>query len=102
MNGVITLGEMRAKGMTMLEVASCRCERRARLRIERLIAHDSPVPRVALYGRGDPSRRMVGESPLRTARGADYRADLLPAVVARGVGARGPGPSVRRNPPAQL
>lgn len=36
--GVITLGEMRAKGMTMLEVACRRCERRGRLRIERLIA----------------------------------------------------------------
>ena len=37
-NGVITLGEMRATGMTMLEVACRRCERRGRLRIERLIA----------------------------------------------------------------
>jgi hypothetical protein len=36
--GLITLGEMRAKGMTMLEVACRRCERRCRLRIERLIA----------------------------------------------------------------
>jgi hypothetical protein len=36
--GVITLGEMRAKGMTMLEVACRRCELRGRLRIERLIA----------------------------------------------------------------
>ena len=36
--GVTTLGEMRAKGMTMLEVACRRCERRGRLRIERLIA----------------------------------------------------------------
>jgi hypothetical protein len=43
-NGVITLGEMRAKGMTMLEVACRRCERRGRLRIERLIAeHGSGV-----------------------------------------------------------
>lgn len=38
MNGVITLGEMRAKGMTMLEVACRRCERQGRLRIERLVA----------------------------------------------------------------
>ena len=38
MNGVITLAEMRAKGMTMLEVACRRCERRGRLRIKRLIA----------------------------------------------------------------
>jgi len=37
-HGVITLGEMRAKGMTMLEVACRRCERRGRLSIERLIA----------------------------------------------------------------
>ena len=37
-NGVITLGEMRAKGMTMLEVACRRCERRGRPRIEWLIA----------------------------------------------------------------
>ena len=35
---VITLGEMRAKGMTMLEVACHRCERRGRLRIAWLIA----------------------------------------------------------------
>ena len=33
----MTLGEMRAKGMTILEVACHRCERRDRLRIERLI-----------------------------------------------------------------
>jgi len=38
MNGVITLGEMHAKGMTMLEVACRRCERRGRLSIARLIA----------------------------------------------------------------
>jgi hypothetical protein len=37
-DGVITLGAMRAKGMTMLEVACRRCERRGRLRISRLIA----------------------------------------------------------------
>jgi hypothetical protein len=36
--GVITLGEMQAKGITMLEVACRRCERRGRLSIERLIA----------------------------------------------------------------
>ena len=36
--GVITLAEMRAKGITMLEVACNRCERRGRLRIARLIA----------------------------------------------------------------
>ena len=36
--GVIALGEMRAKGMTMLEVACRRCERHGRLKIERLIA----------------------------------------------------------------
>ena len=42
--GVITLGGMRAKGMVMLEVACRRCERRGRLRIERLIAeHGSGV-----------------------------------------------------------
>ena len=42
--GVITLGDMRAKGVTMLEVACDRCERRGRLRIERLIAeHGSRV-----------------------------------------------------------
>ena len=34
---VITLAEMRAKGMTTREVACRRCERRGRLRIERLI-----------------------------------------------------------------
>lgn len=36
--GVFTLGEMRAKGGTMLEVACRRCERRGRLRISRPIA----------------------------------------------------------------
>jgi hypothetical protein len=42
--GVITLGEMRAKRMVMLDVACRRCERRGRLRIERLIAeHGSGV-----------------------------------------------------------
>ena len=49
--GVITLGEMRAKGMTMLEVACRRCERQGRLRIERLIAeHEAEVldPRAAI------------------------------------------------------
>jgi len=34
----ITLGDMQAKGMTMLEVACRRCERRGRLSIARLIA----------------------------------------------------------------
>jgi len=44
MNGVIALGEMRAKGMTMLEVACRRRERQGRLRIERLIAeHEAGV-----------------------------------------------------------
>jgi len=43
-DGVITLAEMRAKGMTMLVVACRRCERRGRLSIERLIAeHGSGV-----------------------------------------------------------
>jgi hypothetical protein len=36
--GIITLGEMRATGMVMLEVACRRCGRCGRLRIERLIA----------------------------------------------------------------
>ena len=36
--GLITLGEMRAKGMTMPEVACRRGERRGRPRIERRIA----------------------------------------------------------------
>ena len=38
MKTVITLGDMEAKGMRMLEVACRRCERRGRLRIARLIA----------------------------------------------------------------
>jgi hypothetical protein len=38
MNGMITLGDMRRRGMTMLEVACRRCERRGRLSIARLIA----------------------------------------------------------------
>ena len=37
-SGVITLAEMRAKGITMLEVSCRRCERRGRLRIDRLTA----------------------------------------------------------------
>jgi hypothetical protein len=36
--GLITLGQMQAKGMTMLEVACRKCERRGRLSIARLIA----------------------------------------------------------------
>jgi hypothetical protein len=35
---MVTLGDMRAKGMTMLEVSCDRCGRRGRLRIARLIA----------------------------------------------------------------
>ena len=42
MNGITTLGEMREKGIPMLEVACNRCERRGRLRIERLIAEYGP------------------------------------------------------------
>jgi hypothetical protein len=38
MKTVITLGDMQAKGMRMLEVACRKCERRCRLRIDRLIA----------------------------------------------------------------
>ena len=49
-NGVITLGEMQAKGMTMLAVACCRCERRGRLRIARLIAE---------YGADAPDLRQI-------------------------------------------
>ena len=47
--GVITLAEMRAKGMTMPEVACHRCEQRGRLRIERLIAeHGTGVLRAII------------------------------------------------------
>lgn len=35
--GLITLGQIQWKGMTMLEVACHHCERRGRLRIARLI-----------------------------------------------------------------
>ena len=38
MKGAITLGDMQAKGMRMLQVACRRCERRGRLSIARLIA----------------------------------------------------------------
>lgn len=38
MKGVITLGEMQAKGMRMLEVGCRKCARRGRLSIARLIA----------------------------------------------------------------
>jgi hypothetical protein len=67
-NGLITLGDMRAKGMSMLAVACSKCERRGRLRIARLIAehgagecdlrrlvaHDCPRmrdPSVSIYER---------------------------------------------------
>jgi len=55
-HGVIKLGEMRAKGMTVLEVACRRCERRGRLRIERLIAE---------YGSGvlDPRAIITADCP---------------------------------------
>lgn len=38
MKGVITLGDMQAKGMRMLEVDCRKCARRGRLSIARLIA----------------------------------------------------------------
>jgi hypothetical protein len=38
MKTMITLGDMAAKGITMLEVACRRCDRRGRLSIARLIA----------------------------------------------------------------
>ena len=38
MKTMITLGDMAAKGMTMLEVACRRCDRRGRFSIARLIA----------------------------------------------------------------
>jgi hypothetical protein len=40
----ISLGDMRAKGMTMLAVACNKCERRGRLRIARLIAEYGDDP----------------------------------------------------------
>jgi hypothetical protein len=53
--GVITLGEMRAKGMVMLEVACRRCERRGRLR-----ASDwSPSMARARWTCAPSSRRIV-------------------------------------------
>ncbi len=69
MNGVITLGEMQARGRTMLEAACDRCGRRGRLRsarliaehgatdygdLRKLIARDCPRmrdPSVSIYGR---------------------------------------------------
>jgi hypothetical protein len=60
-NGVITLGEMRDRGMTMLEVACDRCPRYgsarlidSRLDLRRVIAHDCPRmidPHVSVYER---------------------------------------------------
>jgi hypothetical protein len=48
-NGVITLGEMRDRGMTMLDVACDRCPRYGRLSIARLIAeHDADDSRLDL------------------------------------------------------
>jgi hypothetical protein len=38
MKTVITLGDMQRRGMRMLEVACRRCQRRGRLRIDKLIA----------------------------------------------------------------
>jgi hypothetical protein len=43
-NGVITLGEMQQKGMTMLQAACRKCERRGRLSIARLIAEHGSGP----------------------------------------------------------
>jgi hypothetical protein len=40
----ISLGDMRAKGMTMLVVACSKCERWGRLRIARLIAEHGDDP----------------------------------------------------------
>ena len=49
---MITLGDMAAKGMTMLEVACRRCDRQGRLSIARLIAElvsfaDGKLARIA-------------------------------------------------------
>jgi hypothetical protein len=52
MKGVISLGDMADKGMTMLEVACRRCDRQGRLSIARLIAElvsfaDGKLARIA-------------------------------------------------------
>jgi hypothetical protein len=55
---------MRAKGMTMLEVACRQCERRGRLNLERLIAEhgiDAALPELGSILAGDcPRQRSVG------------------------------------------
>jgi hypothetical protein len=68
---MITLGDMADKGMTMLEVASRRCDRRGRLRIARLIAE---------HGRddyGDLRRIIAADCPKMPVRGALSRAAAL-------------------------
>jgi hypothetical protein len=66
MNGVITLGEMRAKGMPVREAACRRCERQGRLRIEQAIAeHGAGVPdlraalRLTVHACGTPQPRSM-------------------------------------------
>jgi hypothetical protein len=72
-NGVITLAEMRAKGMTMLEVACRRCERRGRLRIERIIAeHGSGVRDLRAIIAADCPRMRNPSTPIYERCGAHF------------------------------
>jgi hypothetical protein len=57
MHGMITLGDMQTKGMSMLEVACRRCDRRGRLRISRLIAEHGRD------GYGDLRRLIAADCP---------------------------------------
>jgi hypothetical protein len=80
MKTMITLGDMADKGMTMLEVACRRCDRRGRLSIARLIA-ELRARRLRRPAR--PYRRRLPEDAeavvghLRPLRGALSRAAAL-------------------------
>jgi len=80
-DGIITLGQMQAKGMTMLEVACRKCRRRGRLSIARLIAEygadDHGNLRAAI---AHDCSRMQKPSASIYARG---RADLGSALLFR-------------------
>ena len=63
MKTVITLGDMERRGMRMREVACRRCERRGRLRLDKLIARHGPalpLPELRVLLAGDcPKSRSV-------------------------------------------
>jgi hypothetical protein len=73
MKTMITLGDMADKGMTMLEVACRRCDRRGRLSIARLIAEhgrEDGVDLRALIAHDCPEDAEPAARHLRPLRGA--------------------------------